>query len=99
MSGRGDGYPDLPPRVSCQDLAFEAELTAVDPAVAALVTKGEELPIGLSPDRFPVVTRGVATLGAVPSGPLTQCVRDGERFLATILLVDRGFIQVAVRHA
>ncbi len=99
MSGRGDGFPDLPPRVPCRDLAFEAELTGVDPAVAVLVTKGEELPIGLSPDLFPVVMRGDDTLGAVPSGQLTQCVRDGEPFLARILLVDGGFIQVAVRHA
>lgn len=101
MSGRGTGPDVIKPEPDCDGLVFTSVLTDVDPAVAAAVTVGEVLEIALVEDRYPVAQREGARLGSITSGQLgalVRCVRDDGPFVAQVLTLDGGWIEVQVRH-
>lgn len=104
MTGRGSSTPDwAPPEPNCDQLLGQIHTLAdVDLAVAEGLVVGEVLVVGLSDQRYPIVTRDGQRLGNIVTNPLVaivRCIRDEGPFSATVVEYEGSWVRVRLQRS
>ncbi len=88
----------------CENINFVVQLSSLVEESVAEIEPGLELPVISEDGRVLVrrpgeVTELVGAINWAHNHVLIRCMEDGTRYLATVVAVDDGFVQVRVRAA
>jgi hypothetical protein len=104
--GGGGGGIDIPPvgdGVDCESLHEETTLNSANPAVVKTLREGDILTLQAQTPRGPLVafTANSQEVGSITSALLARiltCIEQGNEYVAEVIKVRGGQVNVEVRH-
>jgi len=102
--GGGGGIGGGPDGYDCAKLRFEAQLTSPQPAAVAALAEGNVLDITIATMKGQVVVQVlkkdqvVGGLAGPDASRLRNCMEEGKRYIATVLVINGGQVRVLVER-